>query len=82
MPRKHNSAAKQAALTALQTEHAFAASVEALLRAKARVPATPVTGQEQWTREATITCLREIASQETPEEAAERILIETTLTQQ
>ena len=68
MPKKHNSAAKQGAKAARDSEHAFAAAVERLLRVKARVPLKPWTGLETWTPEAALTHLGEIASRETPAE--------------
>ena len=70
MPKKYNSAAKKAAKAIRDSEHAFAAAVEALLRAKARVPLTPATGLESWSPEATLTHLGEIATSN-PEDTIE-----------
>ena len=67
MPKKYNSAARQHAQAVEAAEHRFAAAVEALLRAKARVPETPASGLETWTPEATLTRLREIAGSDAVE---------------
>ena len=44
-----------------------AAAVEALLRAKARVPLAPETGAEAWTEPAILTRLAEIAQRDIEE---------------
>ena len=68
MPRKHNSSASQHAEAEDAGERRFAAAVEALLRAKARVPLAPGTGAETWTESEVLTRLAEIANRESEPE--------------
>ena len=68
MPRKRRQAAIQQAAEADNAERQFAASVEALLRAKARVPLTPATGLEIWSPGATLTRLAQLATYDSIEQ--------------